>query len=161
MNKLTSKISMIALPVAIICGLMFSRASAIAQFNGEATQQTPELRRSCSNRTLHGDYGTTIEGFILGAGVSIRGVAMAHFDGNGNLTQVDHVVTNGMPPPQEWTPGSGTYTVNPDCTGRAVIHTPSSFTGVLNLHFVVVKQGKEIRQVVDENAVTAIAVKVE
>ncbi len=161
MNNQRLRISMTATPMIIICGLLASGLSAIAQPGTEAPQQSAELRPSCSNRTVRGDYGATIEGFVVGAGIPIRGVTMVHFDGEGHLTQVDHVVTNGLQPLEEWTPGSGTYSVNPDCTGRAVIHTPSSFTGVINLHFVVVKQGREIRQVVDENAVTAIAVRVE
>jgi hypothetical protein len=161
MNKQRIKTLMLGTSI-IIYGLLASGASARAQSDSEATsQQSSELRRSCSNRTLHGDYGATVEGFVPGAGIPIRGVVMAHFDGRGNSTQVDHIVTNGMLPPLAWTPGTGTYTVNPDCTGKAVIHTPSSFTGVINLHFVVVREGKEIRQVVDDSAVTAIAVKVE
>jgi hypothetical protein len=35
---------------------------------------------------------------------------MAHYDGEGNLTLVDHIVLNGVPPEpaEEWRPGSGT-----------------------------------------------------
>jgi hypothetical protein len=74
---------------------------------------------------------------------------------------VDHVVFNGVPPTEEWTPGSGTYTINPNCTGSAVINVPGNPLSPINLHFVVVRQGKEIRQVVDANAVTAVGNKVE
>ena len=74
---------------------------------------------------------------------------------------MDHIVFNGVPPTQEWTPGSGTYTVNPNCTGSAVINVPGNPLSPINLHFVVVKQGKEIHQVVDANAVTAVGNKVE
>ena len=91
----------------------------------------------------------------------IRGVALTHFDGAGTLTQVDHVVTNGMPPPVEWTSGSGPYTVNPNCTGTATINVPGNPLSPVKLHFVVVKQGKEIRTVVDANAVSSIGIKVE
>jgi hypothetical protein len=73
---------------------------------------------------------------------------------------VDHIVTEGMPPLQEWTPGSGTYTVNPDCTGVAVINVPGNPNSPINLHFVVVKQGKEIHQVVDTNAVSTVGKRV-
>jgi hypothetical protein len=84
---------------------------------------------------------------------------MQHFDGKGNLTQVDHVVVGGAPPAQEWTPGTGTYTVNPDCTGAAVINTPSVPTP-LHIHFVVVNSGKQINQVVDADASIAIGIRV-
>jgi hypothetical protein len=43
-------------------------------------------------------------------------VALAHNDGDGNFTQVDFVVVNGVPQSTDWRPGFGTYTVNPDCT---------------------------------------------
>lgn len=122
----------------------------------------------CSNRTLRGDYGFTIEGILgvpgtqlpPGLGLTLRGVAMTHYDGRGNFTQVDHVVVAFAPASQDWTSGSGTYTVNPDCTGTAVLNSGEN-PGPLALHFVIVKEGKEIHQVVDENAVTAIGVKVE
>jgi len=89
------------------------------------------------------------------------GVALTHFDGKGNLTQVDHVVVNGMPPPAEWTFGSGTYSVNPDCTGTAQINIPGNPLAPVKLHFVVVKQGKEIRTVVEANAVTSIGIRIQ
>jgi hypothetical protein len=63
-----------------------------------------------------------------------------------------------MPPAEEWTAGSGTYTVNPDCTGAAVINAPGN--PPINLHFVIVRQGKEIHQVVDSNAATAVGIRV-
>jgi hypothetical protein len=147
-RKSISRILMTVTPIVIV--LLASGVSAMAQSqNGQ-----------CSNQTLFGDYGFALEGVILGPGLPLRGVVMQHYDGKGNLTQVDHVVTNGVPPPQEWTPGSGTYTVNPDCTGIAVINVPGNPNSPINLHFVVVRHGKEIHQVVDANAVTAVGTRV-
>ena len=122
----------------------------------------------CSNRTLSGDYGFTIEGILgipgaqlpPGLGLPIRGLSMAHYDGRGNFTQVDHIVAGFAPESEDWTPGFGTYNVNPDCTGTAVLNSGSNPVPVA-LHFVIVKDGTEIRQVVDVNAVTAIGEKVE
>jgi hypothetical protein len=147
-----STVLMMAMLVTVICGLLTSASSAMAQ---SATSESHDGH--CSNRTLSGDYGFTLEGIILAPNFQIRGVVMQHYDGNGNITQVDHVVLNGMPPAQEWTPGTGSYTVNSDCTGSAVLHTPTE----LKLHFVVVKHGTEIRQVVDGDAVIATGNKVE
>jgi hypothetical protein len=146
-----SRILRTAFPIIIVCGLLVSGTSAMAQ---SATAESHEGH--CSNRTLSGDYGFTLEGIILAPNFQIRGVVLQHYDGNGNITQVDHVV-NGMPPAQEWTPGTGTYTVNPDSTGAAVLHTPAE----VKLHFVVAKHGTEIHQVVDADAVTTIGVKVQ
>jgi len=91
----------------------------------------------------------------------LRGVAMTHFDGAGKLTQVDHVVVNGMPPAINWRPGTGTYTVNSDCTGTAQINNVGG--PQVNLRFVVVRQGKQIHTVVSDlaNAATSVGIKVE
>jgi len=140
----------------IVCGLMVAGTSAMAQ---SAISQFREGH--CSNRTLSGDYGFALTGEILGPGLQFRGVVMQHYDGKGNLTQVDHIVTGGFPPAEEWTPGSGTYTVNSNCTGSAVINIPGNPLSPVLLHFVVVKHGREIHQVVDANAVTAVGNKVD
>ncbi|PWT82139.1 MAG: hypothetical protein C5B58_08710 [Acidobacteria bacterium] len=113
----------------------------------------------CSNRTLQGSYGFTIDGTIVGPNIPFRGLALQHYDGHGNITQVDRLVENGVAPSQEWLPGSGTYTVNPDCTGSAVINSQSTPFPIA-LHFVIVDNGNEIRQVVDANAVIAIGKRV-
>jgi hypothetical protein len=73
---------------------------------------------------------------------------------------VEHTVINGIPVSAEWTEASGTYSVNPDCTGKAVVNTPNSPVP-LNLAFVVVRQGTEIHAVLDSNAISTIFVKVE
>jgi hypothetical protein len=74
---------------------------------------------------------------------------MAHYDGAGHFTQVDHVVVNGMPPgPPQWHPGSGTYSVNPDCTGTTTVNfTDGRPSGQSS--FILVKQGAEWHLVVD------------
>ncbi len=150
------RVSMVATPMMILCGLLFAGSSAWAD-----TEDT-----KCTNRTLLGDYGFSIEGVfpaIPGAPVNLlRGVAMGHFDGKGNYSQVDHVVVNGNPPPMEWTFGSGPYTVNPNCTGTLTINIPGSPFSPVRIHFVAVRQGKEVRFVVDSgSASTSIGVKVE
>jgi hypothetical protein len=119
--------------------------------------------KGCSNHTLDGDYGLTIEGLlnIPGTGNQVRGVVLQHYDGNGHITQTDHVVIDGMAPSEAWRPGSGTYTVNADCTGNATITIPSSPAPPLVLYFVVVDDGTKIRQVVDGNAIIATGSKVE
>jgi hypothetical protein len=155
-RKSFSRISMVAIPIMIVCGLLLPASSM-----GPTVRADNEDTKGCTNKTLQGDYGFALEGEILGPGLQFRGVVMQHYDGNGNFTQVDHIVFNGVPPAEEWTPGSGTYTVNPNCTGSAVIIVPGNPLSPINLHFVVVKQGKEIHQVVDANAVTAVGNRVE
>jgi hypothetical protein len=152
-RKSVLRILMVA--IAMIVCFVLAGASAMAQSDTAHSGDRP-----CSNRTLFGDYGSQIEGTVLGPNLPFRGLAMGHFDGKGNITQVDHIVFNGIPPVVEWTPGTGTYTVNPDCTGSGVINSPSA-QGPINLHFVVVNHGKQINQVVDANAATAVAYKVD
>jgi hypothetical protein len=118
--------------------------------------------KTCSNRALLGDYGTKIEGTILGPNLSLRTLVLFHFGGDGNMTEMDHVVLNGVPPPpeEEWRPTTGTYNVNPDCTGSATIAVPAG-EPPLNFHFIVVKDGKEFFLVVDGNAISGVGYKVE
>ena len=154
-NNSISRILMPTTHAMVLCFLLASGISAVAQSaNGESGNGR------CSNRTLNGSYGFLLDGTILGPNLPLRGVVMQRYDGNGNITQVDHVVTVGGPPPQEWTPGTGSYTVNPDCTGSAVLIIPGNPLSPVNLHFVVVNNGKQINQVVDANAVTAVGIKV-
>jgi hypothetical protein len=145
-----------AKPVMVACALAAVTSAAWAsQFN---EKNEKDEGKSCSNQTLHGAYGFTIEGLlnIPGPGTQIRGVVLQTYDGNGHITQVDHAVIDGTPPPEAWRPATGTYSVNADCTGKATINIPSSLPQPpLVVYFVVVNNGKEIRQVVEGNAVIA------
>ena len=112
-------------------------------------------QEGCSNATLIGDYAFTITGQILApapAAGSVTGTALTHFDGQGNMTQVDHVVHNGVLPAEEWRPGSGPYQVNSDCTGWMTITpepTVASDAGPeLKLYFVIGGNGNAIHTVV-------------
>jgi hypothetical protein len=126
-------------------------AHAGAQSEARAGAESDEGR--CSNRTLRGDYGFAIDGQVLGgpfAGL-LRGVAMTHFDGRGNLDQVDFATINGVPRWTGWRPVTGTYEVNQDCTGAAVLY-PSDGSPILHLRLVVVDHGRGIRTVVEGSA---------
>lgn len=117
---------------------------------------------ACSNRTLRGSYGFGIDGQIFPPGAPalvLRGVAMTQFDGEGNLTQVDHATVNGIPRWAGWRSATGTYDVNPDCTGTAQI-VPSDGSPALNLHLVVFDRGRQVRTVVDGNATGSLGVRV-
>jgi len=103
---------------------------------------------ACSNSTIRGSYAFTIHGTIFlpnGATLLIDGIAKESFDGQGNETQVDAVATNGMLTPG-WRPGTGSYSVNPDCTGTQTIMR--SGLPDLHLQFIVARGGNTIHQVV-------------
>lgn len=117
-------------------------------------------QKPCTNATLSGNYAFRISGELFTpAGIVYRdGVAMAHFDGMHTLTQVDYVLANGVPVPGPADPygfhnhESGSYSVNPDCTGAAVIHfsiPPGGTSGaVIQLAFVVADHGRELHTIV-------------
>ena len=125
-----------------------------------AMAESGDLSKTCSSKTLSGDYGMLIEGIILGPNLQLRTVSMAHFDGGGNLAEVSHVVLNGMPPAEEWKADNATYIVNSDCTGVVTFNTPPGAPPLV-VHFVVAKHGTEILGVVDGAAITLTAHKVD
>jgi hypothetical protein len=121
----------------------------------------------CNAATLKGDYGFTINGFSPnpdGTQSPIKGVAITHFDGAGKFTQRDFVETAGVPNPGNGdsmtgfvfsTGETGTYNLNPDCTGRMEIDlnvpVPVGSTGVIKLMVVVTNGGRAIHTVVAED----------
>jgi hypothetical protein len=118
---------------------------------------------SCSNRTLKGSYGFSIDGTILAGTPNaflLRGVAMTHFDGRGNLSQVDFTTRNGAPMTPDWRPAVGTYALNADCTGTAQI-IPGDGSPALNLRLVVVDRGREVRTIVVGNSSGSVGIRVD
>ena len=114
-----------------------------------------QARGACSNDTLHGRYAFTITGQILApvpAAGPVSGVAITDFDGAGGLTQQDHLLHNGVLPVEDWRPGTGTYSINADCTGWMTINpqptVPADGSPDLKLYIVVAEDGHEIRTVV-------------
>jgi hypothetical protein len=145
---------MLAVTPMIVCCLLTSGALAAAQSDVDP----------CSNRTIVGDYGGASEGVLLGIPglppeAQFRGLTMTHFDGKGNLTWVEHTVINGVPVQPGWIAASGTYAVNQDCTGTAIVNTPNSPVPLV-LPFVVVRRGKEIRTVLDSDAIASVFTRV-
>ncbi len=105
----------------------------------------------CTNKSLAGAYGFTIQGTKLGGmgfvGQQV-GVALAQFDGNGNFTQIDTVTIAGnVVSDFTHTPATGTYTVNSDCTGTFTIDFTDGRPPVV-ANFILVDNGNEIDTVV-------------
>src|SRR5215467_13387835 len=87
-------------------------------------------QNGCTNATLSGNYGFTFSGFQLqspGAGkgrgksVPFYGEGLATLDGAGNFSEAFTFSQNGALPGDSYVTSTGsstgTYTVNPDCTG--------------------------------------------
>ena len=129
---------------------MFLMAGALAILSGVLPVWGQTRSGMCTNAILRGDYSFIVEGLVFpapGVEVAVRGVHLTNFDGDGGITQVDHLVIGGQPPALDWTPGTGTYKVNADCTGTMRITVPSTGDFV-NLRFVVSGQGRQIFAVV-------------
>lgn len=96
-----------------------------------------EAQTLCSTATLRGSYGVQITGTrpapsILsgiqatpGTTEQVVGVAVQIFDGAGAFTQTDNVKgsLSGITLDR---PSTGTYSVNPDCTGTYTVHNAGS-----------------------------------
>jgi hypothetical protein len=146
------KIRILLLLAGLSCTLGISAASARAQ---DAI--------ICTNQTLIGDYGYTLNGQIQPPGapapVPQQGIAMVHFNGDGTFTQVDFVMTNGAPSVTPLTPLNssgfrtderGTYTVNSDCTGTKTINSytkDGTLGATIEVKFVLAQGGREVREI--------------
>ena len=149
-----------ALAAALALGVFAGTSAAHDQEGREEGAENMGGGPPCSERTLHGDYGFAIGGTIFAGPTSLllRGVAMTHFDGRGGLTQVDFTTLNGAAVSPDWRPGTGTYQVNEDCTGRAEI-VPA--TGpALQLRLVVFDGGRQVATVVIGNSTGSLGTKV-
>jgi len=94
---------------------------------------------ACSSSSLVGNFSIKITGAIVAGPQAgpVNGVNLTHFDGNGNLTSVDHVILNGALPAVGWRAAVGTYSVNPDCTGQAAFTYPDGQSPGLSYFFVL------------------------
>ena len=122
-----------------------------------AAVATAEGQIVCSNATLNGDYGVQISGTrpapsILSGSQATPGtieqaigVVVQTFDGNGGFVQTDNVKgsLSGITPNR---PGTGTYSVNPDCTGTYTVLITGNPPIVTQ--FVIVDNGQGFLSVV-------------
>jgi hypothetical protein len=153
----------------------FALAIATLGLSGTAHAWADEPCQA-GNSVLNGDYAFTVSGsvFLPNGTLNRQGVALTHFDGNGNFTQVDYVLSSPppagspIPPvgPTDSTTGfhndeSGTYTVYPDCTGEFTINdegyvsnTPGPSDGqpvpdgVIKVKFILGDHGRTIHTIV-------------
>jgi hypothetical protein len=154
MKNQGARISMLAIPMMICSVSVMSAATAWSDSDDY-----------CSDRTLHGEYGWAAQGLAspgpqLPPQAPFSAVGVAHFDGRGNLSWLEHTIINGEVQGSDWTKATGTYTVNSNCTGTAIVSTPNSPVP-LNIALVVIREGKEIRTVVDGHAINTVFIKAE
>jgi len=103
---------------------------------------------ACSNSTIRGTYAFTIHGAIFlpnGSTLVVDGIDKVTFDGNGNLTQLDAIAVNGNVAPG-WASNTGTYSVNPDCTGTFTVTNGNQ--PPVHLQMIVAQSGNTIHDMV-------------
>jgi hypothetical protein len=88
----------------------------------------------CSLANVAGSYGYTANGFITvapGSFVPVTAEGRITFDGNGNVSGTQTRVIAGSSLDETY---SGTYSVNPNCTGGfSVLVEPDTRTSTVNL----------------------------
>ena len=109
---------------------------------------THEKRSSCNNRTIKGAYGIQMQGTRPAPGGTeleqMIGVVIRTYDGAGNFTQTGNIKGSitGIVFDR---PGSGTYVVNSDCTGRTLFEPAPGLS--VEERMVVVDYGHETRSI--------------
>ena len=107
----------------------------------------------CSNATLQGSFGYTSTGTLLPPEAMppfvgpFAEVGRQTFDGNGHTHATATLSANGNIVKATIT---GTYAVNPDCTGSMTVNvSPLGIT--VHAHFVIDDNGAEIRAIVTDS----------
>jgi hypothetical protein len=149
--RLLSKEPLIAraMLIAATVALLVMAGSGFQQ----VAAQNDETGRVCSTHTLRGDYGLVgngVRGLGPGTSETFATISMVTYDGEGAFTAVG--VSHGQITGVRQGPASGTYYVNPDCTGGQTTYIPG--VPPLEDRFVIVENGREVRTVVVSPATT-------
>jgi hypothetical protein len=98
------------------------------------TMVQPALAAQCSLASVAGSYGYTTSGFVaIGPGtfVPVAAAGRITFDGNGHVNGTQTRVVAGSSLDETY---SGTYSVNPNCTGSfTVLVEPDTRTSTVDL----------------------------
>ena len=140
--------------VLLLIGLLAIGATAVAQ-----TAVSDQGGYRCSNRILSGNYGYSSQGQVFPPPpvppAPFTSTGIATFDGKGMLSWFEHTVIGGQQQGADWTPASGSYSVNPDCTGSMVVVTPNSPVPI-TIFFSIVQQGKQFYSVANGHAISSV-----
>lgn len=122
------------------------RIAAITALALGMAPMTKAADKGCSNATLKGAFVHSGTGFITAPPAQagpFAHVSVQTFDGKGVLTSTGFVSVNGNIIP---TTETGTYTVNPDCTGTGTLFV--SPIGLTSRVFFVIDDGGNGLQVI-------------
>jgi hypothetical protein len=109
--------------------------------------QAHEASEGCSVATLDGAYGLVLKGEVLQVGPLVS-VGVSNFDGKGHFVTDQTLNVNGNVSQVQ---GSGTYTVNLNCTGVA------DLVGAGPHSFVIIDGGKQM-DLMDNNSAEVLTI---
>jgi hypothetical protein len=148
-------------PVALSAQEFTVKASKILRFRKPVTSGASWAQDNdgCTNATLNGDYAFAVSALHLTSGQPPTPqvvVGIVRYDGKGNRTQIDYIGDSlRTRNTTDFAMGeTGTYTVNPDCTGREQVQLnvpnvpPGTSHGVIDSVFVIAGGGRSIHAVV-------------
>ncbi len=146
MKKLAS-ICTVAVVASV--GLLHAQASNSTSEQLAIQQQDRLDAADCSNETLKGIFGVSLSGTRPapppappGTIEQVLGIVTQTFNGDGTFTQIstDKGSVSGVVANRA---GTGTYTVNADCSGTTTLNIPGLPFPIVN-DIVIVNHGKEI-----------------
>lgn len=113
---------------------------AVSSFNAFADDDDDDRVTVCSRATLNGNYGFAMDGTMQPVGpVALAGIIRAN--GAGAFSGVEVASIGGQIVQATYT---GSYTVNPDCTGQAQYQLVApNFVATRSMAFVITNGGKE------------------
>jgi hypothetical protein len=123
---------LLALTTAAVLGLSASLAPAGSSPKALAAE-------GCGLRSLHGGYGFAFQGQVVPPDVEeldLAGAGRIVFDGRGGLSGKEWDSTNGV---QETLTFTGSYSIQPDCTGTATLVNSNRRTD--HIKFGLIKGG--------------------
>jgi hypothetical protein len=147
--KTTLRIGAVLIPVLLGIGVYVRAGRLSIEPTANAAAQPDKSSRACSLETIEGSYGTSTTGSIVSAGPvgPVADVGVIAFDGDGGVSQTTTVSLNGMIMPNR-TSISGSYVVNPDCTGDFSLTLPGPAGPITSTsHFVIVDNGEELQTI--------------
>ena len=136
----------------------FAIAAVTALALGIAPTAKADSNKGCSNATLKGTFAHMATGFITAPPAMagpLADLGTETFDGNGGITGTATLSINGNIVPVTET---GTYKVNPDCTGTYTVQiSPIGLTA--HGFFVIDDSGNELQIIVTDpgTVITCIA----
>lgn len=142
----TTKVTFISVSAFLILALVTYLRDGTIDSPAAAQAHDQGIQFTCTVGALRGPYGITTTGWIVSLG-PVAEAGVITFDGVGGASQTTTISLNGTIVPNR-TSLSGTYIVDPDCTGSISLTVPTpSGPAPSNLHFVIADHGRELQLV--------------